>query len=58
MDISHLPEKIRAVVEELSKKIEFEAINPKGGNGYVLIGTNRIIERKVVVKLLASALVV
>lgn len=50
MDISHLPEKIRAVVEELSKKIEFEAINPKGGNGYVLIGTNRIIERKVVVK--------
>lgn len=50
-ELSKLPTKFRALVEELSKKIDFESVNGKGANGYVLIGTNRITDRKVVVKL-------
>ena len=34
----------------LPQNIAFYSINDKGGNGYVLIGRNQIIERKVVVK--------
>jgi len=45
-----LPPKICAVVESLESKIDFDIINVKSGNGFVLIGTNRILERKVVVK--------
>jgi serine/threonine protein kinase len=50
IDFSSLPDKIAAVAEELSKKIDFDEINEKGGSGYVLIGRNRLIHRKVVAK--------
>jgi serine/threonine protein kinase len=50
IDLATLPGNIAATAEELAKKIEFESINDKGGNGYVLIGRNRLIDRKVVVK--------
>lgn len=49
-ELLKLPPKFLAVAEELNKRIEFESINEKGANGYVLIGTNRITDRKVVVK--------
>lgn len=50
VDLSVLPENISIAAKELAKKIEFESINEKGGNGYVLIGRNRLMGRKVVVK--------
>jgi serine/threonine protein kinase len=34
----------------LAERIEFEAINDKGANGWVLIGRNKLLDRKVVVK--------
>jgi serine/threonine protein kinase len=48
--LEDLPPKFEPVVEDLSKRISFESINLKGANGYVLVGSNRIIDRKVVVK--------
>ncbi|WP_162237044.1 serine/threonine protein kinase [Sphingomonas sp. Leaf28] len=39
-----------AVVDQLEAKIHFDSINVKGGNGFVLIGTNIILGRRVVVK--------
>ncbi|WP_231022582.1 serine/threonine protein kinase [Sphingomonas sp. IC-11] len=45
-----LPDKISRVVESLSQKIEFERVIEKGGNGYVVIGTNRQLNRRIVVK--------
>ena len=39
-----------ATAAELAKKIDFESINHKGANGHVLIGRNRQLDRKVVVK--------
>lgn len=50
VEFSTLPENIAATAAELAKKIAFESINEKGGNGYVLVGRNRLIDRKVVVK--------
>jgi serine/threonine protein kinase len=50
VDFSTLPKNIASTATELAKKIAFESINDKGGNGYVLIGRNRLIDRKVVVK--------
>ena len=50
VDLSILPANIAATAADLSMKIEFESINSKGGNGYVLIGRNRQLARKVVVK--------
>jgi eukaryotic-like serine/threonine-protein kinase len=49
-EIMALPEKIRPIVAELSKKYEFEKINLKGANGYVIIAVNRLIERRVAIK--------
>ncbi|KQX20699.1 hypothetical protein ASD39_03805 [Sphingomonas sp. Root50] len=50
MDLTILPAGIAAAATELAKKIEFESVNDKGANGYVLIGRNRQLARKVVVK--------
>lgn len=50
IEFSTLPGNIATTATELSKKIDFETINDKGGNGYVLIGRNRQLHRKVVVK--------
>lgn len=50
LDFSALPENIAGAAKELSTRIDFESINDKGGNGYVLIGRNRLLNRKVVVK--------
>lgn len=50
IDFTILPENIASTAIELSKKIDFETINHKGANGYVLIGCNRQLDRKVVVK--------
>lgn len=50
LDLSSLPENMAAVAEELAKKIDFESINDKGANGYILIGRNRQLQRNVVVK--------
>ncbi len=50
VDFSTLPQNIAATAAELAKKIAFESINDKGGNGYILVGRNRLIDRKVVVK--------
>jgi serine/threonine protein kinase len=50
IDKSVLTPSVAAVVKQLEGKIHFDSINAKGGNGYVLIGTNKILGRKVVVK--------
>ncbi len=50
VDFSALPKNIAATAAQLAKKIAFESINDKGGNGYVLVGRNILIDRKVVVK--------
>lgn len=50
IDFSILPGNIAAAAGELAKKIDFESVNDKGANGYVLIGRNRQLNRKVVVK--------
>lgn len=50
VDLSSLPEKIAETVQELAKKIEFDGINDKGANGYVVVGYNGVIGRRVVVK--------
>lgn len=50
VDLTMLPENISAVAARLAERIEFEALNEKGGNGWVLIGRNKLLDRKVVVK--------
>ncbi|MFZ2996207.1 serine/threonine protein kinase [Sphingobium sp.] len=50
IDKSMLTSSVRTVVDQLESKIDFDEINVKGGNGFVLIGKNRILDRKVVVK--------
>ncbi|RVJ79207.1 serine/threonine protein kinase [Sinorhizobium meliloti] len=50
IDLSALPQAIRHKALELSASIEFARCIEKGGNGHVLIGTNRILDRPVVVK--------
>lgn len=50
VDLTKLPEKIAAAAAKLTERIEFESINEKGANGWVLIGRNRLLDRKVVVK--------
>ncbi len=50
INFSTLPDNIAAAAVELAKKIDFESVNDKGANGYVLIGRNRQLQRKVVVK--------
>ena len=50
LDFSNLPEPIRQKAEELSKDIQFTSLNEKGANGHVLIGYNKLLKRKVVVK--------
>ncbi|MBR0644838.1 serine/threonine protein kinase [Plastoroseomonas hellenica] len=50
VDLSLLPESIAAAAKELEKRIEFEYVNEKAGSGYVLVGRNLLMDRKVVVK--------
>lgn len=50
IDLSGLPQAIQHKAVELSASIEFARCIEKGGNGHVLIGTNRILDRPVVVK--------
>lgn len=50
VDLSVLPEAIREKALELSGSIEFSKSITKGANGHVLIGTNKILDRSVVVK--------
>ncbi|MBU0824580.1 MAG: serine/threonine protein kinase [Alphaproteobacteria bacterium] len=50
IDLSALPTAIAKTVKDLEKKYEFETLNLKGGNGYALVGRNRLLNRKVVVK--------
>ncbi|HEY0032268.1 MAG TPA: serine/threonine-protein kinase [Devosia sp.] len=50
IDLTVLPHNIAVAAAELAKKIDFESISYKGGNGYLLIGRNRQLQRKVVVK--------
>lgn len=50
IDLTGLPGNMAATAAELAKKIDFESINHKGASGYVLIGCNRQLHRKVVVK--------
>jgi serine/threonine protein kinase len=50
VDLSVLPEAIQAKALELSGSIEFNKSITKGANGHVLIGTNKILDRAVVVK--------
>ena len=50
IDKGVLTPSICTVVDQLESKIDFDSINVKGGNGFVLIGTNKILHRKVVVK--------
>lgn len=50
MNLTILPPNIAQAASILAEKIEFESLNDKGGNGWVLIGRNKILGRKVVVK--------
>lgn len=50
VNLTILPENISAAAAKLAERIEFEAINEKGANGWVLIGRNTLLDRKVVVK--------
>jgi len=50
IDISSLDESLRTTATDLAEKIDFQQVIDKGQNGYVLIGQNKIIDRKVVVK--------
>lgn len=50
VDLTMLPENISAVAATLAERIEFETLNEKGANGWVLIGRNKLLDRKVVVK--------
>lgn len=44
------PDEIRATLGELTKGIAFSAFEDKGGNGYVFIGKNRLLDTDVVIK--------
>lgn len=50
IDLTVLPEKIRAKAVEMSANIDFLQLIQKGGNGHVLIGRNRVLDRNIVVK--------
>lgn len=50
VDLSGLPKNIRTKAEQLAQNIEFERLIEKGGNGYVLVGNNRVLDRRVAVK--------
>lgn len=50
VDLNTLPANMAAAATDLSKKIQFETANDKGANGYILIGRNLQLQRKVVVK--------
>ena len=50
IDKSVLTPSVRAVVDQLESKIDFDSINIKGGNGFVLMGKNKILNRNLVVK--------
>lgn len=50
VDFSILPDSCARVAVELSRRIEFEKIHEKGATGYILIGRNRTLNRRVVVK--------
>lgn len=50
IDLRSLPSNIAAAALELSRKISFERVIDKAGNGYVLVGRNTLIDRMVVVK--------
>jgi eukaryotic-like serine/threonine-protein kinase len=50
IDKSVLTPNVRTVVDQLESNIDFDSVNVKGGNGFVLVGTNKILGRKVVVK--------
>ncbi|WP_292077876.1 MULTISPECIES: serine/threonine protein kinase [Brevundimonas] len=50
IDLTKLPEHLTKTAQKLTKRIEFESFNEKGANGYVLIGKNKLLDRKVVVK--------
>lgn len=50
LDLSALPKNIADAAQELCKKYEFSDLICKGANGYVLVGVNKLLERKVAVK--------
>ena len=50
VDLSALSGNIRTKAEQLARDIEFERLIVKGANGYVLIGNNRVLGRRVAVK--------
>jgi len=50
VDLATLPENIPAAALKLAERIDFESAILKGGNGVVLTGRNRILNRKVVAK--------
>lgn len=50
VNLTTLPPNISKIATKLAKRIDFESINEKGANGYVLVGRNKLLDRKVVVK--------
>lgn len=49
-DLSILPDNLRAKAEALGENIVFEKLIDKGANGYVLIGQNTLLGRRVAIK--------
>lgn len=49
-DINLLPDNVRPTVQRLQQAITFTDNITKGANGYVLIGRNRLLDRKLVMK--------
>jgi len=50
VDLTGLPEAIRAKCDELARNIDFNRLIDKGANGYVLIGHNRVSEQDIAIK--------
>lgn len=50
LNLEDIPIRFSAAAIKLSEHIDFEKIVPKGGNGLVLIGKNRLLDRDVAVK--------
>lgn len=44
------PDRYLTAIENLSRKIDFDFCDSKGGTGYVIFGTHKILERRVAVK--------
>lgn len=50
VDLSNLPPNLHAAALKIAERIDFESVVDKGSNGYVLVGQNKLLSRKVVVK--------